>query len=471
MESLRPNEELLLATTRSVGELGDDDLQKLGLRKTKAYSYRRDDEGNLHRWEGDAVDDEELGSLVRVGDYHVSVLFLGGLSWNTIEQVDIFPDDRHGRKRGGKGKGKGRRRRTLDWGRDQRYVCGVWKTAECGSCGYEYWVKVPCGREWCPECGKPGSLYHRRLYLKILDVVLLMWAQAGAVNYLVITCTEELREKWKDPNEMRKFMRSLRRKLKQLGLWPVLFKWHFAGDGRRRWYPHLNLIFPMGFIEKEKLEELRRFLERRWGVKIIYSQYTRDIGKIRHLARYVSRPTWNLQDEVSPERFKGFRKWGVWGKELLGIEGRIEAPNRREAEEFWTLLAIMVSMWLYERKGNNEGRTFGSVDEAVEELLRVLREYRGEDAEELINEALKGGGGKGGVKNLLERLMGLMGYPMFEEVVSFTVLHGRCIGCFQKLRWKWRRKPLITSEHKVFKVGWGVWVVVNKNYEDEEFPF
>jgi len=49
MESLRPNEELLLATTRSVGELGDDDLQKLGLRKTKAYSYRRDDEGNLHK--------------------------------------------------------------------------------------------------------------------------------------------------------------------------------------------------------------------------------------------------------------------------------------------------------------------------------------------------------------------------------------------------------------------------------------
>ena len=481
MGSLRPNEELLLASTRSVAELGEDDIQKLNLQKTIAVSYWRDENGNMCSDEGPGVKDEELGAVVRTENYFLAELMLWGLSSNTIEQVDIFPEAAHGHGGRGKGKGrkrKGRERRGFEWGKEQRFICGVWKTSDCGPCGYEYWVKVPCGREWCPECGKPGSLYHRRLYLKTLYVAMQMWAQGGAVGYLVITCPEDLREKWKDPGNMRKFMGGLRRKLKDLGLWPALYRWHWAGDEGRRWYPHLNVLLPMAYVDEEKLEKLRRYLSRK-GIRIIHYQYTRDIGKIKHIARYVSRPTWILQDEVSPEPFKNFRKWGVWGKELLGIKGRITPPSRREAEEFWTLLAIVVAMWLYERGvdlerlGKCESRENRSLDELMDELLRVLREYRGEKAEELINEALKGSEGdlENKPKRFLERLIKLLGYPRIEEIVGFTVLHGRCFGCFQKLKWKWGRKPLITSKRKVFKVGWGVWVLVDKNYEPEEFPF
>ena len=478
MGSLRPNEELLLVTTRSVAELGEDDIQKLNLQKTIAVRYWRDEKGNMCSDEGPGVKDEELEAVVRTENYYVANHLLGGLSSNTIEQVDLFPGPTH--RHGGEGKGKGRRRkgrerRGFEWGKGQRFICGVWKTAECGACGYGYLVRVPCGREWCPECGKPGSLYHKRLYNKTLYVSLVMWSKAEALGYMVITCPEELREKWKDPKEMRKFMRGLRRKLKKLGIPTVLYRWHWAGDKGRRWYPHLNLIIPLGYMEEWKLEEIRRYLERK-GIRIMHYQYTRDIGKIKHIARYVSRPTWILQDEVSPERFKNFRKWGVWGKEFLGIKGRIGSFSKREMEEFWTLLAVIISIWLYERGISLEGvgsREDKSLDELVEELLRVLREYEGEKAEELVKEALEYS--KGNLRNkpkrFLERLIRLLGYPRIEEVVGFTVLHGRCFGCFQRLKWKWGRKPPITSDYKVFKVGWGVWVLVDKDYEPEEFPF
>jgi hypothetical protein len=479
MGSLRPNEELLLVTTRSVAELGDDDIQKLNLQKTVAVTYWRDEKGNMCSDEGPGVRDEELEAIVRTENYYVADHLLGGLSLSMIEQDGNFPEHPHrhggkGRKRKGR-KRKGRERRGFEWGKEQRFICGVWKTAGCGLCDYEYWVKVPCGREWCPECGKPGSLYHRRLYLKTLYVATVMWAKAGAVGYLVITCPEELREKWKDPDKIRRFMEGLRKKLQSLGLWPALYRWHFAGDKGRCWYPHLNILVPMAFVDEEKLENLRRYLSRK-GIRIIHYQYTREIGKIRHIARYVSRPTWILQDEVSPERFKYFRKWGVWGKDLLGIKGRITPPSSREAEEFWTLLAVLVAMWSYEEKGGFEGlENVGNKDpdKLIEEFLRVLREYRGEEAEELVEEALKDSRGdwKNRPKRFLIRLMELLGYPRIEEVVGFTVLHGRCIGCFQKLKWKWGKKPFVTSDYKVFKVGWGVWVFVDKNYEPEEFPF
>jgi hypothetical protein len=476
MVVVRLNEELLLENSVSVVDLGDDEVQGLGLRRTKAYTYWYDGEGNFCKTERDAVRDEELDILVGVEDYRVAKHLLNGLSLNSTEQVDIFPDGhihneqgevgsctRKSHKNEGKGEGE-----QFRWGREQKFTCGTWRYAECKHCGYRYWVKVPCNREYCPQCGKSNSLYHRKLYLQILGVLLRMWIVGGYVNYMVITCPEELREKWKDPDEMRKFMKSLSRKLKSLGLCPVLYRWHWAGDRGRRWYPHLNLVFPMGYIDKEKLEKLRRYLERK-GIKIIYCKYTRSLKKIRHLARYISRPTWILQDEVSPERFKGFRKWGVWGKELLGIKGRIKPTfDDEKMEEFWLLLGALTYVIVYR---NKEGRDVEELTELARKFLGVAREVVGEGVAGL-EKWLKGRGDiVEKIRRIVEKVLKIKGWPGLRELAAFVVMNRRCIGCFQKLEWKWKKKPFITRDDRVYKLGWGVLVVVDKEVGDEEFPF
>jgi len=476
MGSLRPNEELLLASTRSVAELGEDDIQKLNLQKTIAVSYWRDENGNMCSDEGPGVRDEELEAVVRTENYYVANHLLGELRLNSTEQVDIFPDDKTQNRKGKRGtctrkshKNEGKEGGyRFRWGREQRFICGSWRYAKCAYCGYEYWVRVPCNREYCPQCGKPNSLYHRRLYLQILGVLLEMWLVGKYVHYMVITCPEGLRERWKDPNEMRKFMKSLRRKLKELGLWPVLYRWHWAGDRGRRWYPHLNLIFPTGYIDKEKLERLRRYLRRK-GIEIIHCQYTQSLKKIRHLARYVSRPTWILQNEVSPEAFKFFRKWGVWGKELLGIKGRIKPiVDEKREEDFWLVLGALVSSVV---QGKRYGASIEDLKELVGEFLKMVKEDVGDDVEGLEKLLESGGDIEGKVKRIVDEALKMKGWPGVEEIAGFVVLRGRCIGCFQKLKFKWKKEPFITSDYKVYKLGWGVWVLVNKEAEDEEFPF
>ncbi len=476
MEGKRPNEALLEMATVGLSGLGDEDIEKLGLRKTKIHAYGIDKEGNVWREEVDGVKDEEFW-VIREENFRLKRWLLKWLSLNNIEQVDIFPDD-HAHDKQGKVKSRtrkshkneGKEGERFPWGRIQRFTCGTWFYAKCKNCGYTYWVKVPCSREHCPECGKPRSLYHRKLYLQILGVVLKMWIYGGGVGYMVITCPEELREKWKDPNEMRKFMQSLRRKLQGLGLWPALYRWHWAGDRGRSWYPHLNLVFPLGYVDKEKLERLRRYLNRK-GIKMFHYQYSRSLKKMRHLARYVSRPTWNLQDEVSPERFKGFRKWGVWGKELLGIKGRIKPFDEEKASQFWLTLGVLIGALLEEGKDSVDDE---ELREQARKFVRLVKEELGNDigALERLEKLLESGVDVVGVvRRIVEKVLKMKGWPKLEELAGFIVLHGRCIGCFQKLKFKWRRSPFVTRDHKVYKVGWGVWVLVDKEAEDEEFPF
>jgi hypothetical protein len=470
MRSLRPNEELWLGSCVSVVELGDEEVQELGLRRTKAYSYRTDGEGNVVREEGDGVRDDELEGVVRVENYYVARHLLKKVNLSNIEQPDNFPEDKT-QKRKGKGgnrtrksrKNEGKKRERFPWGREQKFVCGSWKKSE--HCGNEYWVKTTCDREWCPECGKPNSLYHQKMYHELLGVMVKMFVRGGVLAYMVITSPEELREEWKDPNKLREVKEYLRRLFEREGIEIALWKWHFAGDRGRRWYPHLNIVLAMGYMDKEKLERLRRLIERRLGVKVIYIQYTRSIKKVMHWARYISRPTWNLQNEVSPEKFKNFRKWGVWGAGKLGRKGK-EHLSKRDLEEFWMTFGSLVSIL------GGDGVEGGIVDDLVDKFLDLVREESGEDVARLLKEASDGGGGlKGRIRRFLERFLEIKGYPRLEELGAILVRRGRCLVCFQKLRWKWggRRGPFITSDKTVYKLGWGVYVLVDKESEDEEF--
>jgi hypothetical protein len=225
------------------------------------------------------------------------------------------------------------------WGRGQNYVCGIRLEAYCEACDVEHVVRKPCGREWCPECGQKYSLYHRQVYLRILGYALEMFYDAGAVGYLVITCPEELREEWKNKEALNKVVKYIRRMLEREGFKWGVYRWHFAGDKGRRWYPHLNILIPGGFMEPERLERLKTLIYRRYGIKVVHYSYVRSLKKLRHVARYIARPTWLLQDEVEPEAFKSFRKMGIWGKKYFQ-SASIERP--RELVDFVVRLEEMV---------------------------------------------------------------------------------------------------------------------------------
>jgi len=477
MRSLRPNEELLLKSCKCVAELGDEEIQKLGLRRTKAYSYWYDEEGNFCSSEGEAVRDEEFDILVRVDDYWVAKHLLGDeVNLSNIEHLDNFPDAKTQKRRGKGGrrtrksrKNEGKKRKRYPWGREQKFVCGGWIKAK--HCGYEYWVKTTCDREWCPECGKPNSLYHNKLYHEILGVMVGMFARGRVISYMVITCPDENREDWKDPGALREVVKYIGRMLKREGIEVALWRWHFAGDRGRCWRPHLNLVMMLGYMEKEKLERIRRLIERRLKVRVIYYQYTRSMKKVMHWARYISRPTWNLQNEVSPERFKNFKKWGVWGANKLG--GRKKRYlSEQEREEFWMTFGVLVSIVV---GSGGDVENVGDLDNLVNRFLELVEQESGEGVVGVVREALVRGGGLVDlierVRRMLEQYLGIKNYPRLEELAGFLIRRGRCIGCFQKLRWKWkgRRGPLITSDDRVYKLGWGVLAIVDKTYDDEEF--
>jgi hypothetical protein len=307
------------------------------------------------------VEDEELGVLVEGDSFFVpleeidKVARAKGLKvsrwvlWHADEKVkEKLGDGGFWVVEGGEGinltiiekRANSPREGGFYWGRGQNYTCGIRLTARCECCGVEYIVRKPCGREWCPECGKPESLYHRHMYLKILAYGLEMFSDAGAVGYLVITCPEELREKWKDKRELNKVVKYVRRMLVREGFTYGVYRWHFAGDRGRRYYPHLNILVPWGYMEPEKLERIKNLLWRRFGIKVVHYSYVRSIKKLRHVARYIARPTWLLQDEVSPDGFKNFRKMGIWGKkyfksaclesarDLVDFVGRLEEMVR-----------------------------------------------------------------------------------------------------------------------------------------------
>jgi hypothetical protein len=103
--------------------------------------------------------------------------------------------------------------------------------------------------------------------------------------------------------------------------------------------------------------------------------------------------------------------------------------------------------------------------------LAIAREIVGDDVAR-FEKWLKGGGDiVEKIRRIVEKVLKIKGWPRLRELAAFVVMNRRCIGCFQKLKWKWRKSPFITSNEKVYKLGWGVLVAVDKEVEDEEFPF
>jgi len=216
--------------------------------------------------------------------------------------------------------------------------CG--RTALSGQCDCEEgWLKVvTCNREWCPDCGAKGSSVHMRRYARWLTRL----RTVDSAGYLVITWPPDMREALRDPAELRRIGRVVKRVLKKLGYSKGLRRWHFFGDGGKEghdsklgvYHPHLNLLLGgVARIAPHELAALKTALREAIGLPangVIHYSYREGPAALCHVARYITRATFRdaAWDPALADALAGFHNdawWGAWtGPDLWELEGNGE---------------------------------------------------------------------------------------------------------------------------------------------------
>jgi len=209
-----------------------------------------------------------------------------------------------------------RKRGYWPWKAYNNEICPRGRWGGYNHCEVKHRYRTVCGRGDCPICGKENSFAHHRRYqrgrMKIKEML-----EEGYVGYMVITCNENERKKWDNKKELNRIGKYVIRMLKrELGknLRGVAV-WHYSGEKSHKWYPHLNVLFNRGYIEEEKLKEIKEKIYKKIGVKVVNYRYSRNIKRvINHWWKYITRPTFLLQNEVEYEKIKGMKNIKWFGK-------------------------------------------------------------------------------------------------------------------------------------------------------------
>jgi hypothetical protein len=408
-------------------------------------------EGSLWALEGEIksldmkwVLDKDIGAIARKDRYYVPGLVVGvdtgrkGVSLSHIEHLTPHHQEQGGAPNPDNGDpldfdelivyGEIEKLNSL-WHEARNHKCGVFVQSKCKNkrCGTRVISRVPCKREWCPYCGKEQSYFHLMYYYNILRYALPMFIKNnGKMGYLVITTTPELRQLFlENPEKMHKFREDIKEKLKELGYKNGIWRWHFAGDEGRTWYPHLNILIPEGYMPDEKFYKFKQWIEKKYGVKVVNYEWTEDLGKVKHWVRYIARPTWNLQNDAEHEKFKGMRKYGVWGSSQYF---KLTKADLTQEEIFFIALLVVVDQL---------------------ELRMALKELE---------------------RGVVERDLGK---------VLYLLQKGHCVKCGGEVKWEFAGftewgvlQGLRTGEFH--RIGWNTWIYVPKEsppQDDEEEEF
>lgn len=193
---------------------------------------------------------------------------------------------------------------------DWEAPCASVIVGECDKCGQRVLKVIYCGKEWCPACGQEGSPTHIDRYAGWLKKA----KQLQSIGYFVITWPEKYR-KQKDRLYSTAGLRKTSDKVVEilagkrsgrLGRTNGYFtrglaRWHWFGDTPGKYHPHLNILVESGFIQPEKLEEIKAAL--RQGLDcpgmVINYEYRSTPAQMAHTVRYVTRPTF-LDREWDP---------------------------------------------------------------------------------------------------------------------------------------------------------------------------
>lgn len=223
-----------------------------------------------------------------------------------------------------------------------RQGCGYWSVlSQCEKGIHKYAKKILCGKEWCPECGKNDSAYHKRKIVRILPKVL----QIKEMGYIVIEFPEVYRKLGRrglDPeSETDRFWCYSKKDLRETTNSVIkvlagkrtahkrrvggyfkrgLLRWHWFGDKIiGKYNPHMNILVDSGYMKEKELNKLKDSLRNELNCPdlIVNYSYADEPAKKYHLVKYITRSTFhdrNWDQYMSQEiyNFRNQRWWGEW---------------------------------------------------------------------------------------------------------------------------------------------------------------
>jgi hypothetical protein len=87
-------------------------------------------------------------------------------------------------------------------------------------------------------------------------------------------------------------------------------------------------------------------LKRRYGIEDIFYEYIKDLPRLNFVIEYVSRPTFNLQNEVEYECIRGTRKFNLWG------DFKVSKLKNESKEEFVAYIRELMLNGYFESKND-----------------------------------------------------------------------------------------------------------------------
>lgn len=202
--------------------------------------------------------------------------------------------------------------------------CGAYFVKGIGKNDQVIYKAMYCGRQWCPRCGKGGSVMHRRKVGRL-------WARFMSLEswgYFVGTIPHYIDGKYMlgriAAKELDYMATSFKRFLKRQGYELGVCVWHFSGDKHKgtNYNPHINIVIQEGFLSPTRLEAIKAY----WSklvckvlkikkVDIISNyEYTDDMNKAIHLVKYITRATYKGTDRHIRNIITKFRNIRTWGK-------------------------------------------------------------------------------------------------------------------------------------------------------------
>jgi len=206
-------------------------------------------------------------------------------------------------------------------------ACPQWAiVGECES-GHPFSKELICNREWCTGCGGDGGKAHQRRIAGKLGRA----RQLRQMGKWTITIPPEVRYVYRDPHRLAALGVSLKRMFQYHGYLRGFRRFHFFGEDHPQmasglasppvFHPHLEAIVDGGHVSKGKILSVRKSVARILGVKLarinVHYQYTRNVGKMMHLLRYMLRPTfenytWDVPLAHALIGFRNAVSWGTW---------------------------------------------------------------------------------------------------------------------------------------------------------------
>jgi len=204
-----------------------------------------------------------------------------------------------------------------------------------------YFKAINCGKDWCHDCGQVHSETHKRRIEPIFPRLRTSLESGNSIGYLVITVPKELRTKFWNQQVLKDFRLYWKQKLKREGFKYGVIRYHWAGEDGYQWHPHLNILFPAGFITEKNLyqwrDELSKWFseyfnlkpERIWNpitkkkeqkfpASNLYYHYLKPTAenatsKLYHWVKYVLRATQTQPNKITMKVINKFRNTSIFG--------------------------------------------------------------------------------------------------------------------------------------------------------------